>query len=121
MNAILECTNVNKSYGKTNAVRNLDLKLEENTVYGLLGRNGAGKTTLLNMVTGGVFPDYGDIAIEGLLLKRGDTPTDMCYIREKNFFFGGAKIIEILEIASTFHKNWDWPFAHELVKTFKLN
>jgi ABC-2 type transport system ATP-binding protein len=39
MKAILECTNVNKSYGKTDAVRNLTLKLDENTVYGLLGRN----------------------------------------------------------------------------------
>jgi ABC-2 type transport system ATP-binding protein len=53
--AILTCTKINKSYGKNDAVRNLDLKLEENTIYGLLGPNGAGKTTLLNMITGGVF------------------------------------------------------------------
>ncbi|MCQ6561088.1 ABC transporter ATP-binding protein [Paenibacillus mendelii] len=121
MNAILECTNVNKSYGKTDAVRNLGMKLEENTIYGLLGRNGAGKTTLLNMITGGVFPDYGDIAIAGLPLRQGDTPRDICYVREKNFFFGGAKVIEILELASSFHKNWDWTLANELVRTFKLN
>ena len=56
MNAILTCSNLSKSYGRTEAVRNLELQLEENTIYGLLGRNGAGKTTLLNMMTGDLFP-----------------------------------------------------------------
>ena len=121
MNAIAECTNVTKSYGKTEAVSQLDLKLEENVVYGLLGRNGAGKTTLLNMMTGGVFPDSGGIEISGRSLKPGDIPKDTCYIREKNFYFGGARVMEILQLASTFHPNWDWDFAHELIKTFKLN
>jgi ABC-2 type transport system ATP-binding protein len=37
MEAILECTSLTKSYGKNEAVNNLDLMLEENTVYGLLG------------------------------------------------------------------------------------
>jgi ABC-2 type transport system ATP-binding protein len=121
MNEILKCANLNKIYGKNEAVCKLDLKLEENTVYGLLGRNGAGKTTLLNMITGGIFPDQGDIEIGGRLLKPGESPEDTCYIREKNFYFGGAKVIEILELASTFHKNWDWTIAHELVNAFKLN
>ncbi|MCC3372247.1 ATP-binding cassette domain-containing protein [Cohnella sp. REN36] len=121
MNVMMECTNLNKSYGRTDAVRQLDLRLEENTVYGLLGRNGAGKTTLLNMMTGGIFPDSGTIKVGGAPLGPGETPKDTCYIREKNFHFGGAKVIEILQIASAFHPNWDWDFANELVRTFKLN
>lgn len=121
MNAILECSNLNKSYGRTEAVRNLELQLQENTIYGLLGRNGAGKTTLLNLIAGASFPDYGNIYISGLELKRGETPRGVCYIREKNLHFGGAKVIEILRMASAFYENWDWDFAHDLLKTFKLN
>lgn len=121
MNAMMECTNLNKSYGRTDAVRQLDLRLDENTVYGLLGRNGAGKTTLLNMMTGGIFPDSGTIKVGGAPLRPGETPKDTCYIREKNFHFGGAKVIEILRIASAFHPNWDWDFANELLRIFKLN
>jgi len=121
MNTILECINVNRSYGKIHAVRNLSIKLEENTIYGLLGRNGAGKTTLLNMITGGIFPDSGSIKVGDSILKSGDIPEDTCYVREKNLHFGGAKIIETLELASTFHPNWDWNYAHELLKVFKLN
>ncbi|MGG4106551.1 ABC transporter ATP-binding protein [Paenibacillus lautus] len=121
MNAILTCSNLSKSYGRTEAVRNLELQLEENTIYGLLGRNGAGKTTLLNMMTGGSFPDYGSIQVSGVTLKSGETPKGICYVKEKNLFFGGAKVIEVLRLASAFHENWDWDYAQSLLKTFKLN
>lgn len=121
MNTILECTDLNKSYGKQHVIRNLSIRLEKNNICGLLGRNGAGKTTLLNMVTGGIFPDSGSIKIEGFILKPGDIPKDVCYVRDKKHYFGSAKVIETLELVSTFHPNWDWDFAHELIKAFKLN
>ncbi|CAM3537310.1 ATP-binding cassette domain-containing protein [Marinicrinis lubricantis] len=97
------------------------MRLEENTICGLLGRNGAGKTTLLNMITGGIFPSYGDIIAHGSKLSKGETPKGVCFVREKNLFFGGARVIEILQFSSAFHENWDWPLAHELIQKFKLN
>ncbi|MCR8644231.1 ABC transporter ATP-binding protein [Paenibacillus sp. N1-5-1-14] len=121
MSVVLECSNLVKNYGRHEAVRNLDMKLEENTIYGLLGRNGAGKTTLLNMLTGGVFPNFGHIEIAGNRLKEGDTPHGICFIRERNLFFEDATVMETLQLASKFHKNWDWAFANELIKLFKLN
>lgn len=121
MSTILSCSHLNKRFGRTDAVLNLEIELKENTIYGLLGRNGAGKTTFLNMITGGIFPDSGEIVIAGTRLKAGDIPPHTCYVREKNLFFGGARIKEILELASSFHKNWDWAFAHDLLTVFKLN
>ncbi|WP_079913235.1 ATP-binding cassette domain-containing protein [Paenibacillus sp. 32352] len=121
MSTILKCTNICKSYGNTKVISNLELQLEENTIYGLLGRNGAGKTTLLNMITGSFFPDSGEIQVAGLLLNRGDTPKEACYVREKNLFFSDAKVIEILDMASAFHPNWDGAFANEMLKLFRLD
>ena len=46
MEAII-CSNVNKSYGKKEVLKNIDFTLEKGKIYGLIGRNGAGKTTLL--------------------------------------------------------------------------
>lgn len=121
MDGILTCKNVNKSYGRTEAVRNLDLVLEENIIYGLLGRNGAGKTTLLNMVTGSLFPDFGSITIHGKTLLKGEIPQGVCYVREKHVFFGGARVMEVLQMASAFYPGWDWDYVHELLKLFRLN
>lgn len=121
MSIALTCGNLNKKYGPTYALRNLDLQLEENVIYGLLGRNGAGKTTLLNIIAGGIFPDYGTIEVRGKKLGRGELPKDFCYVREKNKYFGGARVVEILQYAANFHPNWDWTFAHELLQTFQLD
>ncbi|KZE72812.1 ATP-binding cassette domain-containing protein [Paenibacillus elgii] len=121
MSIALTCGNLNKKYGRTDALRNLNLQLEENVIYGLLGRNGAGKTTLLNMIAGGIFPDYGTIEVRGKKLGKGELPKDFCFVREKNKPFGGARVIEVLQFAANFHPNWDWTFAHELLETFRLD
>ncbi|AIQ69572.1 ABC transporter ATP-binding protein [Paenibacillus graminis] len=121
MSVILECSGLNKSYGKKEAVRHLNMTLEENTIYGLLGPNGAGKTTLLNMLTGGIFPDSGRIEASGSRLDQGGMPPETCYIREKNLYWRGARVKEILQFASAFHPHWDWSFTEELLNTFKLD
>jgi len=118
---VLSCDKLNKKYGRTYALRNLDLQLEENVIYGLLGRNGAGKTTLLNMIAGGILPNNGTIEVRGKKLGKGELPKDFCFVRENNKLFGGARIIEILRLAADFHPKWDWTFAHKLLETFRLD
>ncbi|WP_425287527.1 ATP-binding cassette domain-containing protein [Paenibacillus jilunlii] len=97
------------------------MTLEDNTMYGLLGPNGAGKTTLLNMITGGIFPTSGVVEASGSRLELGGMPPETCYIREKNLYWRGARVMEILQFASAFHPHWDWPFAEGLLNTFKLD
>ncbi|MEJ8304414.1 ABC transporter ATP-binding protein [Saccharibacillus sacchari] len=121
MSSVLEVRQVSKAYGRTDAVDSLNMDLAEHTIYGLLGRNGAGKTTFLNMITGGIFPDGGEIAVHGNLLKKGDVPTQTCYIREKNFYPNNARVRDVLQMAAAFHPDWDAKFASKLLGTFKLN
>lgn len=103
------------------ALRNVNMELEENVIYGLLGRNGAGKTTLLNIISGSIFADTGEIEVAGKLIGHGGIPRELCYVREKSYFYGNARVVEILEMASAFHENWDWDYARELMKTFHLD
>src|SRR6185437_710517 len=51
MNA-LEIKNVNKFYGKFNALQNVSFNIEQGDFVGLLGVNGAGKTTLISSISG---------------------------------------------------------------------
>ncbi|MFB8376490.1 ATP-binding cassette domain-containing protein [Paenibacillus polymyxa] len=121
MDIVLSCDKLNKKYGRTYALRDLDIQLEENVIYGLLGRNGAGKTTLLNVIAGGLFANDGTIEVRGKKLSKGALPEDCCFVRENNKLFGGARLIEILQFASNFYPNWDWTFAHKLIQTFGLD
>ena len=54
-----------KRYGETQALRGLDLAVEEGTVLGLLGPNGAGKTTAVRIFTTLLRPDAGRAEVAG--------------------------------------------------------
>lgn len=55
-----------KTYGTTQALRGIDLEIEEGGVFGLLGPNGAGKTTLVEILEGLREPTSGEVSVLGL-------------------------------------------------------
>jgi multiple sugar transport system ATP-binding protein len=64
---------ISKTFGKTEALRNITMTVPDGSFVVLLGPTGAGKTTMLRMVSGLDRPDHGDIHIGGQSV-RGLTP-----------------------------------------------
>ena len=62
---ILECRDVEKSFGAVRAVSGVSLWLRAGEVLGLVGPNGAGKTTLVDLIGGERRPDSGTISAGG--------------------------------------------------------
>ena len=60
---MLAIKNVNKSYGKTLALKNVSIEISQGEIIGLFGENGAGKTTLMKCVLGFI-PYKGEITLE---------------------------------------------------------
>ena len=56
---------VSKSFGSTQALREVTVTVEPGTVVGLVGHNGAGKSTLMRMAVGLVRPDAGRVTLGG--------------------------------------------------------
>ncbi len=65
MNEIIRTTGLTKKYGENYSVRNLDMRVFENRIYGFLGPNGAGKSTTLKMLLGLASPTKGEVDIFG--------------------------------------------------------
>ena len=63
--AIIEVSEITKSYGDVHALAGVTLSIEEGTVYGLLGPNGAGKTTAVRVLTTLLVPDSGRATVAG--------------------------------------------------------
>ena len=63
--SILETHKLGKSFGRLQAVTNLELNVEEGEIHGLIGPNGAGKTTVFNLLTGFFPPTTGSIFFKG--------------------------------------------------------
>jgi ABC-2 type transport system ATP-binding protein len=69
INSLLTTHGLKKAYDRRTVVDNLSLTVNKGDVYGFLGRNGQGKTTTIRMITGLIFPDAGEIIIDGHSLK----------------------------------------------------
>ena len=61
----IEVINLSKSYKTKKAVNNINFKINENEIVGLLGPNGCGKTTTIAMILGLLKPTSGQVLING--------------------------------------------------------
>ncbi len=62
---ILEVKDVNKRFGGLQALGDVNLSVEDQSVHAIIGPNGAGKSTLLNVLVGKLIPDTGSVMFDG--------------------------------------------------------
>ncbi|MDK8663267.1 ABC transporter ATP-binding protein [Corynebacterium coyleae] len=69
---MIQTHGLTKTYGRTDVVHNLDLKVAPGVVHGLLGPNGSGKSTTMKMLLGLIAPTHGDISVLGHPMTRAN-------------------------------------------------
>lgn len=67
---MLSIKNLNKKYGRFQAVDNLDLEVNEGEIFGFVGPNGAGKTTTMKIMCGLLRATSGEITLDGVDVIR---------------------------------------------------
>ena len=82
-NSIIEFDNVSLAYGNRLILDNINFKINEGQIFGMLGPNGVGKSTIFNLITGLINPKNGKIKIAG-----EDTTQYPVYLRTKKFKVG---------------------------------
>ena len=74
-NPLVKMVNIHKSFGKVNALRDINFHVDQAEIVGLVGDNGAGKSTLIKILSGFHRADKGDIYYEGEKVNI-NTPKD---------------------------------------------
>ena len=69
-NSIVKVEHLSHRYSVQWAVRDINLDITENGIYGLLGSNGAGKSTTMNIMCGVLKQTEGNVYIQGINLKE---------------------------------------------------
>lgn len=62
---ILRIEKLNKSFGRVQAAKDVNLSFEAGVLTSIIGPNGAGKSTLINMLSGSLLPDSGRVVFDG--------------------------------------------------------
>jgi len=82
-NSIISFENINLSYGSRLILDNINFKINEGQIFGMLGPNGVGKSTIFNLITGLIQPNSGKIK-----LNSTDVLDYPIYLRTKKFHIG---------------------------------
>ncbi len=82
-NSIIEFENVSLAYGNRLILDNINFKINEGQIFGMLGPNGVGKSTIFNLITGLISPGQGKIKING-----DDVSQYPVYLRTRKFKVG---------------------------------
>ena len=83
INSVIEFENISLAYGNRLILDNINFKINEGQIFGMLGPNGVGKSTIFNLITGLISPQNGKVKIEG-----HDVTQYPIYLRSKKFKVG---------------------------------
>ena len=83
INTIIEFENISLAYGNRLILDNINFKINEGQIFGMLGPNGVGKSTIFNLITGLIKPRNGNIKIAG-----ENAVQFPIYLRTKKFKLG---------------------------------
>src|SRR5512136_2967471 len=104
---VIETHELSKTYKKIQALKALDLKVQQNSIFGFLGPNGAGKTTTIKLMLGLIRPSVGSATIFGMdsIHQSVDIRARVGYLPQEPHFYEHMTARQTLRfIASLFFK-----------------
>lgn len=100
MECIISVKDVTKKFKETTALSHVSAEFEKGKIHGIIGRNGSGKTVLFKCICGLMYPDSGEIYVDGKRVgKDADMPTNVGAIIEAPGFlpnYSGYKNLSFL-------------------------
>ncbi len=117
---MITVASLKKSYGNNLVLDNINLKIPEGSVVGLLGPNGCGKTTLLKILAG-LIKDY-----EGTVKINNDpigveTKEIVAFLPDSSYLPGWMKPSDAISYFADFYKDFDKEKALSMIKSFNLD
>ena len=113
---------LNKRFRRVHAVRDVNLTIDEGSVYALMGPNGAGKTTLIKLLMNLMSPTEGRILMLGAAghCIEGKGLETVGYVSENQKLPDWMTVSRFLAYCRPFYPTWDRALEQRLVKRFGL-
>lgn len=119
---MIEVKNITKRFGDFTAIEDISFKVEESSIYGLIGYNGAGKTTLLKTCAGIYRPNGGSVLIDGQnVYDNGVVRANMFYVPDDLHFSKNANLKRMRDFYKGYYPNFSDKVFNNMVDAMGLD
>jgi len=103
---VIETKKLNKYWGKSRGIIDVDLTVEEGEIFGFIGPNGAGKSTTIRTLLGLIHPTSGSATIFGKDVTEfgPEIREEIGYLPSEVFYYDDMKAIDLLKYSASFYK-----------------
>lgn len=99
---MLEVREATKLYAHDFGINQMSFSAEKGEIISFIGPNGAGKSTILNIVAGALYPDGGEVLLDGQDVRASDTKKRIGYMPDIIQVNPKIKMKELLYIISDY-------------------
>ena len=117
---LLSIKNLNKSFDNKKILDNINLKVSNGKIIGLLGKNGAGKSTLIKIINDLLTADSGKILFKGKQIGVY-SKEHISYLPERTYLDKSMKVSEVINYFEEFYKDFDKERAYKLLENLNLD
>ena len=117
---LLECINLEKSYGEKKILKDINLTIPRGKIIGLLGKNGTGKSTLIKLINDLLTPSNGKILINGQEVGV-ESKKIISYLPERTYLDKSMTVEKTIKYFEEFYDNFDSKKARKLLKELDLD
>lgn len=119
---MIEIMNVSKLFGEKKALNEISFKINDSSIFGLVGSNGAGKSTLLRILAGVFSADEGKVLMDGASpFENPVVKSQTAFISDFPFFYSGATVDNTAQYYKSIYPTWDQQRFASLKSIFPIN
>ena len=119
MSYLIESNHLSKNFGNTQALTDINLRIERGRIIGLLGPNGSGKSTLIKLINGLITPTIGEVFIDGN--EPGvETKKIISYLPERTYLNEWMRVRELLDYFGDFYEDFRRERAENMLKNLNI-
>jgi len=121
---VIETAGLWKVYDDVEALRGLDLRVPQGSIFGFLGRNGAGKTTTIKVLLGMARPTRGDARVFGQSPFDAQSGVDIrsrvAFVSDEKDLYDYMTVGEIIAFTRSFYPRWRSDLEQQYLRKFDL-
>ena len=119
---MIRIENVMKRFDDILALDQVSARIQEGSIFGLVGTNGAGKSTMLRVAAGVLKPESGCVMVDELpVWENPEAKSRICFIPDTAWFFPNATIQVMRDYYMMMYPQFDRQRFDELIGKFDLD